>query len=184
MTKALWCGWSKNTTITEIKRATAIQTMEKDKQLRDQLVKLLRGGQAFKTRDEILEGITLGDAGKRVANLPYTLWQLLEHLRIAQWDILEFSRDARHESPEWPEGYWPSETAPANQDVLNDTLQAISSDFEEMVQLVQDPTKDLFEPFAHGSGQNLLREAMLVAEHNAYHLGEIVVIRRLLGEWQ
>lgn len=158
--------------------------MEQDKQLREQLVKLLRGGQAFKTRDEILEGISLQEAGRKAYNLPYTIWQLLEHLRIAQWDILEFSRNPQHESPEWPKGYWPTETAPANQAALDDTLNAISGNLEEMIELIQDPANNLFEPFAHGSGQNLLREAMLVAEHNAYHLGEIVVVRRLLGEWE
>lgn len=158
--------------------------MEQIKQLREQLVKLLRGGQAFKTRDEILEGISLEEAGSKAANLPYTIWQLLEHLRIAQWDILEFSRNPQHQSPEWPEGYWPQEAAPANEAALNETLQAITNDLEEMITLVQDPANDLFEPFAHGNGQNLLREAMLVAEHNAYHLGEIVVVRRLLGEWE
>lgn len=158
--------------------------MEQDKQLREQLVKLLRGGQAFKTRDEILEGISLQEAGRKAYNIPYTIWQLLEHLRIAQWDILEFSRNPQHESPEWPKGYWPTETAPANQAALDDTLNAISGNLEEMIELLQDPANNLFEPFAHGSGQNLLREAMLVAEHNAYHLGEIVVVRRLLGEWE
>lgn len=158
--------------------------MEQDKQLREHLVKLLQGGQAFRTREEILEGITLQDAGKKVGNLPYSIWQLLEHLRIAQWDILEFSRNAQHESPEWPEGYWPQEAAPADQAALDNTQQAIAADMETMIQLVQDPANDLFKPFPHGTGQTLLREAMLVAEHNAYHLGEIVVLRRLLQDWE
>lgn len=158
--------------------------MENDKQLRLQLVKLLRGGQAFKTRDEILQDISLEEAGSKAAHLPYTVWQLLEHLRIAQRDILEFSRNPQHQSPDWPDGYWPQQTAPANKAALYNTLHAIAADLEEMVNLIQDPTNDLFNPFAHGNGQNLLREAMLVAEHNAYHLGEIVVVRRLLGEWE
>ncbi|WP_162053256.1 DinB family protein [Pontibacter pamirensis] len=158
--------------------------MEHDKQLREQLVKLLRGGQASKTRDEILQGISLEEAGRKAANLPYTIWQLLEHLRIAQWDILEFSRNSQHQSPEWPEGYWPQEKAPANEAALNKTLHAITTDLEGMVNLIKDPANDLFEPFAHGNGQNLLREAMLVAEHNAYHLGEIVVLKRLIGDWE
>ena len=158
--------------------------MEQDKQLREQLVKLLGGGQAFKTRDEILQGISLQEAGSKVANVPYTIWQLLEHLRIAQWDILEFSRNPQHESPDWPAGYWPDETAPENQATLEGTVKAITADLEEMIQLIQDPANNLFVPFAHGNGQNLLREAMLVGEHNAYHIGEIVVVRRLLGEWE
>jgi uncharacterized damage-inducible protein DinB len=158
--------------------------MEKEKQLREHVVKLLRGGQAYRTREEILEGITLEEAGQKAGNLPYTLWQLLEHLRIAQSDILEFSRDPGHQSPEWPEGYWPQATAPTNQAAFEESLRAIKADFEAMVQLVQDLGQDLFKPFAHGSGQTLLREAMLVAEHNAYHLGQIVLVRRLLGNWE
>ncbi|WP_345156426.1 DinB family protein [Pontibacter saemangeumensis] len=158
--------------------------MEKEKQLREHLVKLLHGGQAFRTREEILDGITLRDAGKKVGQLPYSLWQLLEHLRIAQHDILEFSRNPQYQSPEWPDGYWPQEIAPADQEAFENTLQAIAADMNAMVQLVQNPANDLFEPFAHGSGQTLLREAMLVAEHNAYHLGEIVVLRRLLQDWE
>jgi len=158
--------------------------MEKEKQLREHLVKLLQGGQAFRTREEILHGITLEDAGKKIAKLPYTLWQLLEHLRIAQWDILEFSRNPLHQSPKWPDAYWPKAAAPADQAALDSAQQAIASDLAAMIQLVQDPANDLLKPFAHGDGQTLLREAMLVAEHNAYHLGEMVVLRRLSGNWE
>jgi hypothetical protein len=158
--------------------------MEQDKALRDQLIKLMRGGQAFRPLDEVLQGLTADDAGKDVHGLPYTIWQLTEHLRIALYDILEFSRNPDHVSPEWPEEYWPRETAPADQAALDNSIQAISAGLEAMVQLVQDPANDLYEAFGHGSGQNLLREAMLVAEHNAYHLGEIVVLRRLLGNWE
>jgi hypothetical protein len=158
--------------------------MEQDALLRKQLVKLIRGGQAFTPIDQILEGISLQNAGKQAAGLPYTLWQLMEHLRIALWDILEFSRNPDYESPSWPEGYWPEEKEAPDQRALEGSREALLSHLDEMVELVQDESRDLFEPFPHGNGQNLLREAMLVAEHNAYHLGQIVVIRRLLGEWK
>ena len=158
--------------------------MEQDQLLRDQLIKLMRSGQAFTSIDQILQGITPEAAGKKIPELPYTLWQVVEHLRIALYDILEFSRNPGYESPEWPAGYWPHETSPADQTALDKSIQAILDGLEEMVQLVQDPTNNLFEPFAHGTGQNLLREAMLVAEHNAYHLGEIIILRRLTGNWQ
>ncbi len=158
--------------------------MNQDQVLRDQLEKLLRGGQAFRPLEEVLDGITAEEAGKTVPKLPYTLWKLIEHLRIALIDILEFSRDPNYESPEWPTGYWPQEDAPANQEALEASIQAIQNGLEQMIQLIQDPTNDLYKPFAHGTGQNLLREAMLVAEHNAYHLGEIIVLRRLLGNWE
>jgi hypothetical protein len=157
--------------------------MKQDQQLRHQLAKLLRSGQAFTPYKKVLEGITAADAGTPVPGLPYTLWKLIEHLRLTLYDILEFSRDPAYQSPEWPAGYWPSAASPADQAELDKSIRAISEGVEAMVQLVQDPARDLFEPFAHGDGQNLLREAMLVAEHNAYHLGEIVVLRRLLGIW-
>lgn len=158
--------------------------MKQEQQLREQLVKLMKGGQAFTPSDQILAGISLENAGKEVDDLPYTLWQLMEHLRIALWDILEFSRDPDYESPQWPEGYWPDEKAPADRDALKHCREAIASGLEEMIGLVQDESNDLYTPFPHGNGQNLLREAMLVAEHNAYHLGQIVVLRRLLGDWE
>ncbi|OKL39600.1 ABC transporter [Pontibacter flavimaris] len=155
--------------------------MTQDEQLREQLVKLLRGGQAFRTQEELLEGLTLQEAGQKTQGLPYTIWQLLEHLRFAQRDILDFSRNAAYQEPAWPDDYWPEQEAPESQQALEQTLKAIALDLEEMVQLVQNPANDLFEPFAHGQGQTLLREAMLVAEHNAYHLGQIVLLRRLSG---
>jgi hypothetical protein len=158
--------------------------MKQDQQLRDQLTQLMRGGQAFAPLEKVLAGITAADAGQSVPGLPYTLWKLIEHLRITLYDILEFSRDPTYQSPAWPAGYWPPSESPANQAALDKSLQAIAAGMEAMIRLVQDPTRDLFEPFAHGQGQNLLREAMLVAEHNAYHLGEIVVLRRLLGTWE
>ncbi|WP_245842660.1 DinB family protein [Pontibacter ummariensis] len=169
-----------------MKRVDAIKasTMPHDQQLRDQLIKLMRSGQAFRTREELLQGISLQDAGRKIDKLPYTLWQLLEHLRFAQHDILEFSRNPNYQEPKWPDDYWPQDTAPTSPTDLDHTLQAIANDQEEMVKLVKDPSNDLFAPIPHGQGQTLLREALLVAEHNAYHLGQIVVLRRLLGEWE
>jgi len=158
--------------------------MVPDQQLRDQLTKLIKSGQAFKPLPEVLQGISAAVAGKRIADLPYTLWQLIEHLRIALYDILDFSRNPDYESPEWPAGYWTQEEKPANQEALDKSIQSILAGLEAMIKSIQDPAQDLFKPFAHGDGQNLLREAMLVAEHNAYHLGEIVVLRRLLGNWE
>jgi len=158
--------------------------MNNDKSVRYQLVKLLQGGQAFKSMDAILEGITSDEAGKVLPGIPYTLWQLMEHLRIALFDILDFSRDPAYESPAWPDGYWPIEKAPADQTAVNQSIATIKEGLAAMEQLVQDPANDLYEPFPHGEGQNLLREAMLVAEHNAYHLGQMVIIRRMLDNWK
>ena len=158
--------------------------MDQDQELRKQLIKLMQGGQAFTPSDEILNGISLENAGKTVDNLPYTLWQLMEHLRIALLDILEFSRNPTYQSPQWPDGYWPEEKSPKDYATLEKCRTAIANGLEEMIQLVKDKSNDLFTPFPHGDGQNLLREAMLVAEHNAYHLGQIVALRRLLDDWK
>ncbi|WP_242929165.1 DinB family protein [Pontibacter vulgaris] len=158
--------------------------MNQDQALRDQLIKLMQGGQAFRPVNEVLQGITVEDAGKTVQNLPYSIWQLIDHMRFSLHDILEFTRNPDYKEPTWPDDYWPKEAAPANQSALDASIKAIETGLEEMVQLVQDPANDLYKPFPHGNGQNLLREAMLVAEHNAYHLGEIVVLRRLLGNWE
>lgn len=155
--------------------------MEHEQQLRDHLVNMMRGGQAFRPMEELLDGLTAKEAGSRVEQLPYTIWQLLEHLRFAQRDILAFCKDQDYKEPQWPDDYWTDTTAPANETALQNTLNAIQQDLEEMVKLVQDMGNDLFKPLPNGNGQTLLREATLIAEHNAYHIGEIVVIRRLLG---
>lgn len=141
----------------------------------------MRMGQAFRPVGELLQGISVQEAGERVEGLPYTIWQLLEHLRFAQHDIQDFCRNPDYQEPAWPDDYWPSAEAPADQAALDQTLQTINQDLDAMVQLVQDTENDLFAPIPHGNGQTLLREATLIAEHNAYHLGQIVVLRRLLG---
>lgn len=157
------------------------EDMKADKELREHLVKLMRMGQAYRPASELLQGLQADEAGQVLEQLPYTIWQLLEHLRFTQYDILDFCRNPDYQEPAWPDDYWPPEEAPADQKALDHTLQQIRRDLEEMVQLVQDPKQDLFTPIPHGDGQTLLREAMLVAEHNAYHLEQVVVLRRLLG---
>jgi len=121
--------------------------------------------------------------GLKPEKLPYSAWQLLEHLRIAQWDILEFSRDAGHKSPDWPGGYWPKDAAPPSKDAWDKSVKQFESDLKEMKELVTDPKTDLYAKIPHGDGQTILREALLVADHNAYHIAEIVMLRRLLGCW-
>lgn len=158
--------------------------MKQEQQIRNQLLKHLQNGEAFTPSEQILAGISLENAGKEAGGLPYTLWQQMEHLRIALWDILEFSRDPEYQSPQWPEAYWPDEKGPADKAALDSCREAIARGLSEMVQMLRDESNELFTPFPHGNGQTLFREAMLVVEHNAYHLGQIVIIRRLLGEWE
>ena len=117
-------------------------------------------------------------ASSRVGALPHTPWRLLEHLRIAQWDILEFCRNPDHVSPEFPTGYWPTGDAPPTATAWDEAVSRFCSDLEAMQRLVADPRSDLFAPIEHGDGQTLLREALLVADHNSYHLGQLMVIRR------
>ncbi|HEX9670573.1 MAG TPA: DinB family protein [Thermoanaerobaculia bacterium] len=151
--------------------------------LRDHLVELLRGGSAHLDFDAAVDGWPPELRRRRPAGAAHSPWEVLEHLRLAQWDILEFSRDPRHVSPAWPEGYWPEGPEPPDAAAWERSAAAFRADLAAMQALVADPASDLFTPFAHGSGQTLLREALLVADHNAYHLGELVVLRRLLGAW-
>ena len=122
--------------------------------------------------------------GVRPKGMPHSAWELLEHMRIGQWDILEFSRDAKHVSPQWPAGYWPKTPAPPAATAWDKSLKAFAHDLDEMKKLVLNPQTDLFARIPHGTGQTILREALLVADHNSYHLGEVVYLRRLLGAWK
>jgi len=152
-----------------------------DKALRDQIVTLLRGGEAHAPVAKTLREYPADLAGSRAGDIPNTPWRLLEHLRIAQWDILEFTRNPEYVSPEWPDGYWPEQDAPPTKDAWDKSVEEFCSDLAAMQKLVSDPGSDLFEPIAHGDGQTLLREALLVADHNSYHLGQMMAIRRGLN---
>ena len=154
--------------------------MNTDQGLREHVLQLLRGGHAHLQFDEVVAKFPEELRGRKIRNLPYTAWQLLEHMRIAQWDILEFSRDSTHVSPEWPKGYWPETAAPPSRAAWGKSVKSFREDLEAMIHLVEDPATDLFARIPHGSGQTILREAMLVADHNGYHLGQLVVVKRLL----
>ena len=157
--------------------------MPDDKSLREHLVAMLKGGHAHVTFEAAIKGLPAALRGKRPKGAAHSPWELLEHIRIAQSDILEFSRDAGHVSPAWPDGYWPKTPAPPNDKAWAKSVRSINSDLEAMCALVADEATDLHAPIPHGSGQTVLREALLVADHNAYHLGEMVTVRRLLGAW-
>ena len=155
-----------------------------DASLRTHLIELLRGKGAHVDFDEAIEGLPEALRGARVRDLPFTPWRLLEHLRMAQWDILEFSRDPKHKSPEWPEGYWPEGDAPPTAAAWDSSVAAFRRDLAEMEKLIKGSSNDLFAPIPHGQGQTLLREALLVADHNSYHVGQFILLRRLLGAWK
>ncbi len=158
--------------------------MDKEKLLRDHLLYLLDGGGAHLSYEEAIADIPSDYRGKKVSGSPHTLWRLQEHLRLCQWDILEFSINPNHVSPEFPDGYWPRSDGPDDDAAWDQSLKSFHQDLQAMKDLVTNPGTDLYQPIPHGEGQTLLREALLVADHNAYHLGQIVMLRRLLGIWQ
>jgi len=157
--------------------------MTQSDDLRRHVLYLLRESGAHLTFDEAVADVPAELRGVRPPNIPHTLWRLLEHLRICQWDILEFSRDATHVSPEFPVGYWPPGDAPPDEADWDASIAAFHKDHHAMQELVADRSTDLFAPIQHGNGQTILREALLVADHNAYHLGQFVLVRRALGCW-
>lgn len=150
--------------------------------LKDELIKLLQGGSAHATLDDALENIPDEARGKRPHGLPYSIWQLAEHIRIAQWDMLEFCKDVNHQSPKWPDDYWPENSEPDSDAVWNHTVKQITDDRDEFVDLLKNG--DLFEKLPHGQGQTLLREALQMADHTSYHTSEIIILRRLLNCWK
>ena len=157
--------------------------MNHDKILREHLIKLLTGSEAHADFEAAVKDMPPGLRGKVPHGGEYSAWQLLEHLRIAQWDILEFSRDAKHTSPEWPKGYWTDSVEPPNEGAWDASVRAFRRDLQALCELVSDEKSDLYAPIAHGDGQTLLRQALLTADHNAYHVGQLVLVRRLLGAW-
>lgn len=155
-----------------------------DKALRDHVVNVLGGGGAHATLEQAVKDFPERLRGKKVKGLTHSAWMLLEHIRIAQWDILEFSRNEKHESPDWPKGYWPESSEPPTGDAWEKSVRKIRKHLKEMAELVADPKTDLFAKIPWGDGQTILREALLIADHNAYHVAQIVDLRRLLGVWE
>ncbi|WP_263355875.1 DinB family protein [Acidicapsa ligni] len=154
-----------------------------DKALREQLVKLLMSEEAHASYEKAVAGMPFELAGMKPDGAPHSAWEELEHLRITLWDILEFSRDAKHVSPAWPEGYWPKSSAPKAADDWHESVKKYRADMKAMVTLVRDEKTDLFAKIPHGDGQTVLREALLAADHTAYHVGQLVLLRKMLGVW-
>jgi hypothetical protein len=151
-------------------------------QLIDELINLLEGGGAHASFKDAVKGLPSAMRGVVTNELPYSIWQIVEHIRIAQWDMVEFSHDGAHKSPKWPDGYWPKEAAPESDAAWRKSIKQIESDLEKFVELLK--KAEIYEAIPHGTGQTVLREALQIADHNAYHIAEIVVIRRLLGSWK
>ncbi len=154
--------------------------MDNDKIVRQHLLDLLRGGAAHIDFDSVVTDFAIDLINKRTESIPYTAWHVIEHMRIAQWDILEFIVNPKHRSPKWPEGYWPAITADAGEEEWKKSLSAFGAGLASIVKLVEDKSTDLYSPIKHGDGQTVLREVLLVADHNAYHLGVLVTMKRIL----
>ena len=151
--------------------------------LREQLARFLGWGEAHVDWAKAVRGFPAKLRGVRPKGAPHSAWELLEHVRIAQWDILEFSRNSKHVSPDFPSGYWPWTAAPPNATAWEKSVRAFLRDRKEIQALVANARTDLFATIPHGSGQTILREALLIADHNSHHLGQFILIRRLLSAW-
>lgn len=166
--------------------------------LREELVKLLRGGNAHVGFDAAIKGLPVelrgkrpivkiarnGASGIRASVAEHSPWEILEHMRIGQWDILDFSRNKNYQPMKWPGDYWPKTSAPPSPRAWAKSLRDFREDLRQMCDIVRDKSTDLFARIPHGDGQTILREALLVADHNAYHLGQLVLVRKLLGAWK
>ena len=155
-----------------------------EKNLRKHLAWLIQESEAHVEFEKAVAGLPPKLRGVVPEGAMHSAWDLLEHMRIAQWDIVEFSYNPTHRSPSFPEGYWPESSTPPNAKAWQESVAAFRRDRKTMVRLVTDPKTDLFTPIPHGTGQTVLREAMLLADHNSYHIGELVFLRRLLGAWK
>ena len=153
---------------------------QNDDSLRKHVLYLLRGGGAHQSFDDFVNSFPADLCGRRIEGLPYTPWQVLEHMRLAQWDILEFSRDPNHISPDFPKGYWPPPHETGTRALWQKSIAEFQHDLQQMTALVEDPETDLHARIPHGKGQTILREALLVADHNGYHLGVLTVMARIL----
>lgn len=149
----------------------------------EELISLISKGNAHASFEDVVAGVSPDLLTVIPENLPYGIWGLVEHIRITQWDILMFCTEPGHKSPRWPDEYWPDKDAKVSKEQWEDTLKNIKTDREAFFALLRDETKDLYAPFSYGEGQSIFREALLIADHNSYHMGEIIVVRRLLDDW-
>ncbi|MBO0796508.1 MAG: DinB family protein [Ktedonobacteraceae bacterium] len=157
--------------------------MDTDQVVREHLRNLLLGGNAHMTFDDAVADFPAEHFNTRPPQVTYTPWHILEHLRITQWDILEFIRNPHYVSPQWPEGYWPAPSARTDRHGWEQTLASFRADLQTLIQMVDDPETNLYQTLPHGEGQTILREILLVADHNAYHIGEFAILRQVMGTW-
>jgi hypothetical protein len=157
--------------------------MTHDQQLRQQIAKALDWGEAHADFRTVVNDFPIDLRGEVPPGFTHSAWELLEHLRIALWDIVEYTRDSRHKSPPWPAGYWPPVPTPPQDEAWDQSVDSIIDLVEQMREMVLDRARPLLDPFPRSQGQTLMREALLAADHNAYHLGQLVQVRQALRAW-
>ena len=158
--------------------------MQSDKLLRQHVVKLLTSQDAHVDFETAIKDLPAKVRGQRPKGAEHSPWEVLEHLRITQWDLLEFAINPQHKSPEFPAGYWPASQAPAGDAEWDRSAENFRKDLKRLCELVSTESMDLFAKIPHGDGQTVLRQALVTADHNGYHLGELVLLRRMLGAWR
>jgi hypothetical protein len=158
--------------------------MTNEKALREHVVKLLRGGDAHATFEQAVKEFPVEARGRKPKGLEHSAWELLEHLRIALEDLVDFSVNPKYKVMQWPEEYWPASAAPPDAKAWDGAVKGYEKALQAMCDLVMDEGRDLFARIPHGEGQTILREALVAADHNAYHLGQIVQLRKVLGVWK
>lgn len=158
--------------------------MNNDQSLRKDLLELLDGAHAHASFDKVIANFPAKLRSEIPNGLPHSAWMLLEHLRLSQWDILDFSRNPKYKELKWPDDYWPKTPAPPSEAAWDKSVKLFHQDLAAMKELVNDPKTDLFAKIPWGDGQTIVREAMLVADHNSHHLGQLIDVRRLLGAWK
>ena len=158
--------------------------MNADQIVRDHLLALLRGGSAYMTFDQAIANFPMDRINERPPNVPYTLYHVLEHMRITQWDILDYIRNPNYKEMEWPKDYWPAQDSTADESAWNETIRRFKADKSEIESIINDPQTDLYAPIPHGyGGHTILREVLVVADHNAYHTGEFAILRQVMNAW-
>ena len=157
--------------------------MKDDKALRDELVKYINGSFTHKSIFESAKDFPENLINEKPANVPYTFWQLLEHIRIAQFDMVDFIRNPQYKELEWPKDYWPSSEIKANKMMWEESLSQIKRDLYALENIIKNPSNDLFTPIPHGTGQTIFKEVLQIIDHNAHHIGEFILMRRTLNAW-
>lgn len=157
--------------------------MDKDTLIRDQLIALLTGGHSHMGFEGVIADFPLQFINRKAPAVPYSPWHFLEHMRIAQWDILEFIRNSDHVSPDYPEGYRPQANERTDEAGWHQTIREFKKDLEELRQMVADPKTDLYGPIPHAPDYTIFREILVVADHNGYHIGELAMLRQVMDLW-